>query len=483
MKLKRLFFLILAFASSSATAQLTPKRVIITGRIINSTAETPKVLGINFLNPFDKNRKSATPDSLMGFSVQEYMPLTQNMTIAYNDTFINLYVAPGDSVHLVIDAALLNQPNFKWLSISGDHAKLSTQLNLFHHFLAGLPYQKYNYTWSVPEMFQVVKKDYDRYLTAIHQYAAQYNIDPIIINFFKRDVKYGISNWIADYVDAGSDSTSTRSERINMFKNTFFELGNDTNFITMMYPYHLEYYASWKTGSNGLINEAVKPEHIKEALEAGAKILLKESPGISRDYMMFSYLSSLINKTPALQHEIPALKKYFTDPAIYQYFELSVNKANNLTIQKTVLSKIQYLENDEVSTIPNVDFLNLLSTKYPGKVIYLDVYATWCMPCLKEMEFAPALHEKFAGKDVVFVNLCLQSTEKNWQKLIKEKKIKGENYFLDDDNSKTLMGNFNIGGFPAYLLIDNRGKTKTANASRPSELKKLSKDIQDILSK
>lgn len=475
-----LLFLLLAPILTNVLAQVTPKRVTITGQIINSTAETPKVLGVNFLNPFDKNRQSASPDNQMKFAVNEDMLFTQNMTIAYNNTFINLYVAPGDSIHLVIDAALLTQPDFKWLTISGDHSKISTELNLIHNYLSKLPYHKYDYKLSVPDMLETIKKDYERYLIAIKDYAGQHKIDPIVVEFSKRDAKYGISNWISDYVDEGDNNTSTKAERIAMFKNVFFELGDDANFVSMMYPYQLAYYASWKTGTD---HQKTKEESIEEIITSGANILLKEPASISRDYMMYSYLSSYINKTPSLRAKIPVMKPYFTDANLYRYLELSASKISDVKIPKTVVSKIQYMQNNKVTTHSNVDFLSLLAKKYPGKVIYLDLYATWCVPCLQEMEFSPALHQKFLNKDVVFVNLCLQSEQKNWVKLLNNKKIKGENYFLNDDDSKLLMGNFNVPAFPTYMLIDRKGQVKTTRASRPSELENLRKEIQHLLSK
>lgn len=477
---RNVILLLFALTLNNAIAQISVKRVMVSGRIINSTETTPKVLGINFLNPFDNTRKTAVVDNLMEFSVQENMLFTQNMTISYNNTFINLYVVPGDSIHLEIDAALLSQPNFKWLSISGDHAKISTQLNLLHHYLSKLPYHEYNYSVSVPDMLDAVKKDYKRYLASIDEYTDSLDVDPIVVDFFKRDVRYVISNWISDYVDTGSDSTSTRSERIALFSHPIFEYANDTNFVSMMYPYHLSYYMSWKTVLDSSITAEKKLGRDREAMHLGLEILLKEPSGISRDYMLFSYISSYLNKVPILHDEIPPLRKYFTDITFYHYLEHAADRIRNVKVPKTILSQVQYMHEEKISTLSNVDFLNLLSNKYPGKVIYLDAYATWCAPCLQEMEYAPALHQKFAGKDVVFVNLCLQSSADNWIKLVGQKKLEGENYFLNDDDTKLLMGNFNINGFPAYLLID-KGEVKTPNASRPSELEKLEKEIRTII--
>lgn len=123
-------------------SQITEKQVIITGSLLNSDTSTPKVLAVNFLNPFDKIRQSASFNDDMKFSINGGMLFTQNMTIGYNGTFINLYVTPGDSVHLEIDAAQLKQPDFKWLKISGDCAEISTQLNQLHKYIHTQPYNK-----------------------------------------------------------------------------------------------------------------------------------------------------------------------------------------------------------------------------------------------------------------------------------------------------------------------------------------------------
>jgi len=480
MKRNLVTLLLFYFAAHNLLAQTSIKRVIITGKIINGTSNTPKVLGVNFLNPFNNTRKSAEIDRQMQFAVQENMLFTQNMTIAYNNTFINLYVVPGDSIHLVIDAALLNTPNFKWLTIWGDHAKISTQLNLFHYYLSQIPYHKYSYALSAANMLTEAKKDYSRYLTAINDYAMQYDIDPIVVDFAKRDVKYGLSNWISDYVNEGVDSIVSRSERIKMFKDPFFDFGIDTNFVSTMYPYHLQNYVYWKTGADSLIIKSIQSERYKEALTLGAEIFLKEPSSISRDYLMFNFFATQLKKTPAMKDQLPFMKKYFTDPALYHYLELHSDRIRHVVVKPTALRRMLYLDKAKVSIIKHSDFLKFLSTKYAGKIIYLDIYATWCIPCLNEIKFTPALHQKFSKKDVVFVNLCLQSTAKNWISLVKEKNVHGENFFLDDDESKLLMGNFNIGGFPTYLLIDRKGSVRTANAARPSELERLEKEIEKM---
>ena len=55
-----------------------------------------------------------------------------------------------------------------------------------------------------------------------------------ITNGATRDIRYGISNWISDYVNEGTDSVVSRSEIINLLKDPFFGFGIDSNFVSIM---------------------------------------------------------------------------------------------------------------------------------------------------------------------------------------------------------------------------------------------------------
>lgn len=56
---------------------------------------------------------------------------------------------------------------------------------------------------------------------------------------------------------------------------------------------------------------------------------------------------------------------------------------------------------------------------YKGKVIYLDIWGTWCGPCKDMMQYAGNIKNLFAGKEVVFLYLCNHSTDKSWKTLSK----------------------------------------------------------------
>mgnify|MGYP003574926714 CR=1 FL=1 len=464
----RLSITILAISLQLAIAQT--KKVTITGKIINPEKTTPKVFGINFLNPFDNERISALVDSKLQFTTVREMLFTQNMTVYYNDQFINLYVVPGDSVHLEIDASKLQQKRFAWLKITGDHAKESIQLNLLHSQLASLPYHSYDFSATVPKMLENIRRDYQRYIDTLEQ--LQPRTYPTVWAFFEKDIKYAIANQVTDYIEK-SPSVVQRNKRMALFQDSFFDPGRDDNFMTMMYPYQLAYEASWRLNADSAYVKLLEGGRSHEAFIHTARVLAQLPPSISRDYMLYSGLSSQLKKHPELAANLPEVERYFLKPIHYRYLEKKAKAISLTGTEKVNLGKIYHSKNGSISFHAKTDFLDLLSKKHPGKIIYLDVYATWCAPCIEEFEYAPALHKRLKDLPIVFVNVCLQSTQTNWNRLINERKLQGENYFLDADDSKLLMSKLNIGGFPNYMLIGSDGRVINRNAPRPSESDRL----------
>ncbi|WP_162915361.1 TlpA family protein disulfide reductase [Paraflavitalea soli] len=481
--MKYMSLLVMAgMAMSTSLAQSPiPKPVTITVSMAHITDSTPTVFTFHFVNPFYKESPQVQLDANGRLLVRGEMIFTQNMTVRYNEVFINLYVSPGDSVHLSIDAALLADKHFGWLSISGDHAQLSEQLNKSHQYIMGLPYKKYDLHVPAPDMLAAFRADYAEKMATFNTYAAVHQLHPVVIDFIQRDYLYGLSNWITDYV-MDSLPEAERKARINIFRDSIFELHEPANFKSMMFSYHLGWYAKWIAESNGAVRTALREERWKDAIEAAAASLLQEPAGINRDYMFFSFLSGIVAKSPTLLEELPAIRHYFTAPLYYDYFTRSVKRNASLSFSPLAVSGLHKLTaSGQVQRIPPTDVLQFLGKRYRGKVIYLDVYATWCGPCRKEMTYTPALHQAYKKQQVEFVNLCAQDEMPDWKKLIKEKNLPGEHYFLDADASKLFLGNYRITGFPTYWLIDKKGKIVTKLAPRPSDSGKLHQQLDVLL--
>lgn len=120
---------------------------------------------------------------------------------------------------------------------------------------------------------------------------------------------------------------------------------------------------------------------------------------------------------------------------------------------------------------------------FKGKVVYVDVWATWCGPCIKEIPFAIELHKKFEGSDqVVFLNVSVDKDIGAWKtKVAQEMEWKGIHVNLNQEQTDSLGINYRVIGYPKYFLIDKSGKIVTARAPRPSSNDVISNEIQRLI--
>ena len=117
-----------------------------------------------------------------------------------------------------------------------------------------------------------------------------------------------------------------------------------------------------------------------------------------------------------------------------------------------------------------------------GKVVYVDVWATWCGPCLDEIPHSKKIISRFENNEnVAFLNVSVDRDHKVWLKMITEKKDwKGIHINLAGGQIDSLFSSYKMGGVPTYILIDQKGKLVKAQASSPSE-GKISEELFALL--
>jgi len=107
---------------------------------------------------------------------------------------------------------------------------------------------------------------------------------------------------------------------------------------------------------------------------------------------------------------------------------------------------------------------------FAGKYVYIDVWATWCGPCKREIPSLKEVEKKYHDKNIEFVSISIDVKKDHtaWQKMIKEKELSGVQLFADNDwNSKFIKG-YGINSIPRFILINPEGKIVNASAPRPS---------------
>jgi len=116
-----------------------------------------------------------------------------------------------------------------------------------------------------------------------------------------------------------------------------------------------------------------------------------------------------------------------------------------------------------------------------GKYVYIDVWATWCGPCLAEIPHLKKVEANYHGKNIEFVSISVD-TEKDyekWKKMVVSKELGGIQLFADKNWTSDFIKAFGINSIPRFILIGPDGKVIKADAARPSSasLKELLDDL------
>lgn len=122
------------------------------------------------------------------------------------------------------------------------------------------------------------------------------------------------------------------------------------------------------------------------------------------------------------------------------------------------------------STITGDSLLIKLIEQNPNKVLYLDIWGTWCGPCKKEFPFSKKLYEGIDQEKIQMIYLCVGSPKDEWEQMINSEELKGQHFLIDDDNLKKFdnENGINIQSIPRYIIVGKDGKIKYKNAPRPS---------------
>lgn len=108
---------------------------------------------------------------------------------------------------------------------------------------------------------------------------------------------------------------------------------------------------------------------------------------------------------------------------------------------------------------------------FKGKYVYIDLWATWCGYCLKELPYLKKVEEKYQDKNLVFVSISEDSPHDvaKWKKMIKAKEMGGVQLIASKETQVQLDSFFKISGIPRFIILDPNGKIVDANAPSPSD--------------
>ncbi len=121
---------------------------------------------------------------------------------------------------------------------------------------------------------------------------------------------------------------------------------------------------------------------------------------------------------------------------------------------------------NEAGEVADEDLFASIISKFSGKPILVDFWATWCGPCrMANKEMIP-MKEDLKDKDIVYIYITGETSPKGtWENMIPD--IHGEHFRVTDKQWSYLCDKYGVEGVPTYIVVDTEGEIKYKSVGFP----------------
>ena len=245
--------------------------------------------------------------------------------------------------------------------------------------------------------------------------------------------------------------------------------------------YYNNYFSNFQFDQPELVSFPVYQVLMLRVVHNHAKSMLEKSPEIKSGVggVYTTYFNSI--KTQAVNQEI---KDY-----MYFYFIKDLLPRGNFAEALDVVTSFDAYSTDRInntivkqsvayfivpaigSSVPEMTYLDIDSnaisiSDFKGKYVYIDVWATWCGPCKREIPKLESLGHELEGKNIVFVSVSTDKNKASWERMVTQKNMHGVQLHAGPGGSISQV--FRVTSIPRFILLDREGKVLNPIAPRPS---------------
>jgi len=376
---------------------------------------------------------------------------------------VRLYISPGDSI--VVKS---NPSGREFFEISGSHSERQQQLLLTDTEFA---LAKSRLTTLPSEKFDSALEAYYYYSVAnLKKDEGQIGFDTEFIATQK------LTSWAyASYILINKKLGQNEKE-----------IPPTIGFKDSLMNYHPEYarnfaYSNMIQNYQYMLTNLVLSDHPELEMDYDGNLAL------SVDYV------EQMDVDPEIRQWLAALMlsgiQYFgTEGPLGQRYREFVDSKDTHEGWKLFLQEYSSIWENILPGMPAPDF-NVVTTagdtirisQYFGRSLYIDVWASWCGPCLAEFPFSREMMNDPQLDKMEYLFISIDYTKVNWEKGMEKHPMPGVQLYAVGDWKSEMAEKYNITGLPRYIMIDSKGNIIRANAPRPSRLDEIKKIVSNSL--
>lgn len=466
----------LGLMQGCAIKKMIPSTAVITGEMKHYD-ESTFLFSYDIFSPLEKTQKERIQigeDGRFRISIDMDKPVIGTLDFGRVlvdglgiQRLIGVYLEPGDSVHVTAD-----------LAVDKDVNRISNTLQYSGSGLANQHYIK-----SEDELFNT----YEQRVQNNHRFIAEKGpVDYARAVDSIRDLKLA-------YLDNYADTAALSSTLETYYRDTY------TNLPVIR---KINYPSSNRNFNNG-VAQTLPPDyyHFIDDVQLAEDLSEKALPYLRFLHFFLTNKHRLAQQNGDKRDFIEFLDTELKGRAKYVYMAYSLGSDFNPTIyaqfgdespypdiSRTVKQRYSHLE----SMLPGQPAPAVQLTSPDGKTtgsddafadkfVYIDFWATWCKPCIREFPYLATLKEEYQDQDIIFVSISFDKAKEDWLSYIEREKLTGHQFWVDSENKKIYDDSFNITMIPRFVLIDKDGKIVDANAPRPSSGEEIRKLLDETM--
>jgi thiol-disulfide isomerase/thioredoxin len=313
---------------------------------------------------------------------------------------------------------------------------------------------------------EVYKMNEEDFLKEINNNKEQYlnllNVTENLSESFKaqemKEIEYekvsNHENYKGYYVYLTSDKSFDVSEG-------FYDSLKDINYTdTTEYRKSNEYRRMLLTHYGRLADENADKEGYNKTVKFLSLVHNNLPAGYTKDGLMYDFLQYNLRADESLEDA-------------YNIYKEANSNADNLAEVNDRYNLLKTIVPGKKS--PHFEYENYEGgttslSEFEGKYVYLDIWATWCGPCKREIPHLKKIEKDYEDKniEIVSISIDVKNDYDKWRAMVEEKELGGIQLFADNDWSSKFIKDYGIKGIPRFILLDMEGNIVTSDAPRPS---------------